>query len=102
MLKSALIGLVALSLMSGVASGQSRIDCGNAYKGVWDKLDRQNYAKISGEQLAGINRLALRAYYACQAGDEQSAKLLFAKVAELTGDWGRESSTGPFNPNMPR
>jgi hypothetical protein len=102
MLKSAVVGLVALSLMSGVASGQSPIDCGNAYKGVWDKLDRQKYAKISAEQLAGINRLSLRGYDACQAGDKQDGKLLFAKVAELTDDWGRESSTGPFNPNMPR
>ena len=102
MLKSVLVGLVALSLMSGVASGQSRIDCGKAYKGVWDKLDRQKHAKILAEQLAGINRLTLRAYDASQAGDEQDAKLLFAKVAELTDDWGRESSTGTFNPNMPR
>ena len=102
MLRSALVGLVALSLMLGVASGQSRIDCGKAYKGVWDNIDRQKYEKISAEQLAGINRLALRAYDACQAGDEQDAKLLFAKVAELTDEWGRELSTGPYNPNMPR
>jgi hypothetical protein len=102
MLKFTLIGFVALGLMVGAAFAQSKMDCGKAYKGVWDKLKREEYAKISDQQLADVNRLALRAYDACQAGDEQTAINLFERVALLTNEWGKEPSTGPFNPNLPR
>ena len=96
------IGFVALGLIAGGASAQSKMDCGQAYKGVWDKLKRQEHTKISDQQLADVNRLALRAYDACQAGDEQIAISLFERVALLTDDWGKEPSPGPFNPNLPR
>jgi hypothetical protein len=102
MLRSTLIGFAAISLIVGGASAQSKMDCGKAYKGVWDKLKREEYAKISDQRLADVNRLALRAYDACQAGDEQTAIGLFERVASLTNEWGKEPSTGPFNPNLPR
>ena len=102
MLRFTLIGLAALGLLVGGASAQSKMDCGKAYKGVWDKLKREEYAKILDQQLADVNRLALRAYDACQAGDEQTAIGLFERVALLTNDWGKEPSPGPFNPNQPR
>ena len=72
-----LSALAALGLIVGGASAQSKMDCGKAYKGVWDKLKREEFAKISDQQLADVNRLALRAYDACQAGDEQTAIGLF-------------------------
>jgi hypothetical protein len=102
MLRFTVIGFAALGLIVGGASAQSKMDCGKAYKGVWDKLKREEYAKISDQQLADVNRLALRAYDACQAGDEQTAIGLFERVALLTNEWGKEQSTGPFNPNLPR
>ena len=83
MLRSALIGFMALGVLAGAALAQGKMDCGKAYKGFWDKLDRERYAKISSEQLAGISRLALRAYDACQAGDEQDAKSLFERLERL-------------------
>jgi hypothetical protein len=83
MLRSALIGLVALGLLAGVASAQGKMDCGKAYKGFWEKLDREKYAKISAEQLAGVSRMALRAYDACQAGDELEAKELFERLDRM-------------------
>jgi hypothetical protein len=46
-------------------------------------MDRERYAKISAEQLAGVSRLALRAYDACQAGDELDAKALFDKLSAM-------------------
>ena len=67
MLRSALIGFVALGVMAGAVAAQGKMDCGKAYKGFWDKLEREKYAKISPEQLAGVSRMALRAYDACQA-----------------------------------
>ena len=83
MFRSALIGVVALGLMAGAVSAQDKLDCGKAYKGFWDKLEREKYAKISPEQLAGVSRLALRAYDACQAGDEQDAKALFERLDRM-------------------
>jgi hypothetical protein len=102
MLRFTLVGFATLGPIVGGASAQSKMDCGKAYKGVWDKLKREEYAKISDQQLADVNRLALRAYDACQAGDAQTALGLFERVALLTNEWGKEPSTGPFNPNLLR
>ena len=60
------------------------MDCGQAYKGFWEKLDPQSYVRIQPEQLAGVSRMALRAYDACQAGDEQDAKALFDRLSKMT------------------
>jgi len=83
MLRSALIGVVALGVMAGAVAAQGKMDCGKAYKGFWDKLEREKYAKISPEQLAGVSRMALRAYDACQAGDEQDARALFDRLDKM-------------------
>ena len=83
MLRSALIGFVALGVMAGAVSAQGKMDCGKAYKGFWDKLEREKYAKINPEQLAGVSRMALRAYDACQAGDELDAKALFDRLDKM-------------------
>jgi hypothetical protein len=84
MLRAALIGLVALGVAAGAAVAQGKMDCGKAYKGFWEKLERERYAKVSADQLAGISRLALRAYDACQAGDEQDARELFERLERLS------------------
>ena len=83
MLRSALIGVVALGVMAGAVAAQGKMDCGKAYKGFWDKVEREKYAKISPEQLAGVSRMALRAYDACQAGDEQDARALFERLDRM-------------------
>jgi hypothetical protein len=83
MIRSLLIGCVALGLAAGAASAQAKLDCGKAYKGFWDKIEREKYAKISPEQLAGVSRMALRAYDACQAGDDQDARALFERLDKM-------------------
>ena len=100
MSKCAAIGFMAIGLMIGPTFAQDKMDCGKAYKGFWEKLERDKYARISPEQLAGVSRMALRAYDACQAGDEQEAKQSFEKVAALAFSIG-EMGPGPFNPNQP-
>jgi hypothetical protein len=75
---------LALSLLAGPALAQTKMDCSRMYKDFWEKFDREKYAKISAEQLAGVSRLALRAYDACQAGDEQDAKALFDRLNKMT------------------
>jgi len=83
MLRSTLVGLMALGLLAGAATAQTKMDCSRLYKDFWEKLDREKFAKISAEQLAGVSRMALRAYDACQAGDEQDAKALFDRLSKM-------------------
>jgi len=59
------------------------MDCGGLYKDFWRTLDRDKFAKISAEQLAGVSRMALRAYDACQAGDEPDAGTLFGRLRRM-------------------
>ena len=61
----------------------ARMDCSRLYKEFWTNLGHDKYAKISAEQLAGISRMALRAYDACQAGDELDARALFERLERM-------------------
>jgi hypothetical protein len=60
-----------------------KMDCSKLYKDFWEKRDPRQTARISAEQLAGISRMALRAYDACEAGDEQDAKALFQRLERM-------------------
>jgi hypothetical protein len=62
---------------------QTKMDCNTLYKGFWQKFDHQQFAAISAAQLAGTSRMALRAYDACAAGDEQDAKAIFERLNNL-------------------
>ena len=77
------VAALALGLLAGPALAQTKMDCSRLYKDFWEKFDREKYAKISAEQLAGVSRMALRAYDACQAGDEQDAKALFERLQRM-------------------
>jgi opacity protein-like surface antigen len=81
------IAAVALATLAGPVAApvvaQTKMDCSRLYKDFWEKFDREKYAKISAEQLAGVSRLALRAYDACQAGDEQDARSLFDRLNRM-------------------
>ena len=56
------------------------MDCSRLYKEFWGKLENDRYARIPAEQLAGVSRMALRAYDACQAGDKLDANALFRRL----------------------
>ena len=84
MFRSTMVGLVALGLFAGAATAQTKMDCSRLYKDFWEKMDREKFAKVSAEQLAGVSRMALRAYDACQAGDEQDAKALFDRLSKMS------------------
>jgi hypothetical protein len=64
-------------------TGMTHVGCGSRYKDFWENFDRQKFARISAEQLAGVSRMALRAYDACEAGDEQDAKSLFERLQRM-------------------
>ena len=61
----------------------SGMDCSRLYKDFWGKLDRQKYEQVSAERLAAVSRMALRAYDACQAGDEPDANVLFHRLENV-------------------
>jgi hypothetical protein len=78
------VAVLAAPALTTVAVAQTKMDCSRLYKDFWEKMDREKYAKISAEQLAGVSRLALRAYDACQAGDELDAKALFDRLNKMS------------------
>ena len=73
MLRSALIGIAALGVIAGGASAQGKMDCGGLYMTALQKFP----ANLTAEKVADINRIALRAFDACSAGDEFNAKAFF-------------------------
>ena len=79
----ALSVVAAPGLVTVRAVAQTKMDCSRLYKDFWEKFDRERFAKISAEQLAGVSRMALRAYDACQAGDDQDAKALFDRLSKM-------------------
>ena len=77
MLRSVLIGTAALGIMTGAASAQAKMDCGALYKSALDKFHKELAANAPAEKIANVNRIALRAFDACTAGDEFNAKTFF-------------------------
>jgi hypothetical protein len=59
------------------------MDCSRLYKEFWGRLADDKYARISAEHLAGVSRMVLRAYDACQAGDELDANALFRRLDRM-------------------
>ena len=72
-----LIGLIALGVMPGTSSGQSKIDCAGAYKAYLEQLKRK---EISRERRAALHRWGMRVYDACETGDLGDVKGLFERL----------------------
>ena len=82
MLRSVLIGMAALGIIAGAASAQAKMDCGALYKSALDKFHKEKAAGAPAEKIANVNRIALRAFDACTAGDEFNAKKFFRQLDE--------------------
>jgi hypothetical protein len=54
--------------------------CAKDYKEFWQNFDQSGFAKMAADRIADLSRKAIRAYEACEAGDEQGAK-------RSTRDW---------------
>ena len=94
-MKRLMLAAVAAAALSAPAMAAN---CAKDYKDFWENFDRSRVVMMSAEQIADLSRRALRAYDACQAGDEQGAKALFAKLPS----WDSEGGPGPVNPYIPR
>jgi hypothetical protein len=81
-MKRLILAAVAAAALSGPAMAAN---CATDYKNFWDKFDRSKYAKMSAEQIADLNRTALRGYDSCTAGDERfTAENFFKKLDQLS------------------
>jgi hypothetical protein len=82
-IRFALKGAVALVfaggwiLISGTVSAQSEMDCAAKYKSFMEKMVRQEQRKLSGEEMAALNRRAQRIFDACQTGHLNDPRTLF-------------------------
>ena len=87
-MKRLAIAVVALATLAGPLAApvlaQTKMDCSRLYKPSWRRRTARSMPRSPPEQLAGVSRLALRAYDACQAGDELDAKALFDKLSKMT------------------
>jgi anti-sigma-K factor RskA len=61
----------------------SAMQCSRLFKEFWGKLGDEKVTRISAEHLAGVSRMALRAYDACQAGDALDANALFNRLGRI-------------------
>ena len=75
-------------------------DCAKDYKNFWDTIDREKFAKLSGEQIADLSRTALRIYDGCTSGDERfTAGNLFRQLdSEKYSKASDIFRSGAFNP----
>src|SRR5262245_50166482 len=65
--------VLAAAFVAGFAASPAladRSDCATKYNEFWEKMQRYAEAKPSTDDLVATQRLGLRAYDACQAGDE--------------------------------
>jgi hypothetical protein len=82
MYRSALMALAVAAAFT-TTPANAMMDCAKDYKNFWDKfMPNGPAAKLTGEQIAGASRASLRAYEACQAGDENFAKDAFEKIGQ--------------------
>ena len=82
MMKRVFAIAIATAFIAGPAHAAT--DCIGKYDSFWEKLSQYGNAKPTTEQVVGVNRQALRAYDACQSGDEAN----FADFWEKLNQYG--------------
>lgn len=76
------IAIAAAALMATTVTASAGMDCNAQYSNFFEKLREDGANSISAAILAEVNRQGVRAYDACQAGDEQTAEAFFAQLRE--------------------
>ena len=67
-MKKTILAALAVTAVLAASPANAMMTCAQDYKTFWDTfMPRGPAAKLTGEQLAGTSRAALRAYDACQA-----------------------------------
>lgn len=68
-MKKIVLAVAALSVFAA-APAQAATNCNAKYLEFWQKFADMGRANLNAEQAVAINRAGVRAYDACQAGDE--------------------------------
>lgn len=76
------IALAVAALAALAVPATANPNCAKDYKGFWDAFNSGPAKTLSADQYAIVSRQALRAYDACNSGDENSAKSLFKRLSE--------------------
>lgn len=87
-MKRLALSLLAIAAVSGPAVANP--NCARDYKAFWDQFNTGPAKGLTGEQLAIVNRQALRAHDACSAGDEASAKSIFDRIRDAAPAKGED------------
>jgi hypothetical protein len=70
-IRSAVAAVLVVAFAASPALAD-RADCSAKYREFWDLMQRYGSAKPSTDDLVATQRMGLRAYDACQAGDESN------------------------------
>lgn len=94
------IAIAAAALLAIATPAAAQQNCAKDYKDFWAKFNNGPAKDLAGDQLAIVQRTALRAFDACSAGDEASAKSIFARIqdaapAKGADFWKQLSDTAP-------
>ena len=73
----------ALAFCALTTPAFAAIDCASEYRSFWDKFNNGPAKQLTAEQLAIVNRQALRAFDGCNAGDENTTRSIFQKLNEV-------------------
>lgn len=85
-MKKTVFAIAALAVVAA-APAQAATDCNAKYLDFWQTFaDRGSNAKLNGEQVATLSRAGLRAYDACQAGDEFGSLEFWQNFADTGSD----------------
>jgi hypothetical protein len=80
-MKRLALAIVAVAAVGATASAQN-LNCEKDYRAFWDRMAAAGAKNLSGKQLADINRVAVRGFDACTAGDQRfNAKDFFDKLS---------------------
>lgn len=94
------LALAVAALAALAVPAAANPNCAKDYKGFWDQFNNGPAKSLTAEQHAIVSRQALRAFDACTAGDESSAKSIFTRLNEAApakGDdfWKQLQQTAP-------
>lgn len=79
MTKSSMIAAAAL-LVAGIAPAHAKLDCNKEFQDFYLRIHGSGAAQLGGDKLAEISRQSVRAYDACQSGDDITPRGIWDKL----------------------
>lgn len=79
MTKSSMIAAAAL-LVAGIAPAHAKLDCNKEFQDFYLRIHSSGAAQLGGDKLAEISRQSVRAYDACQSGDDITPRGIWDKL----------------------